>query len=49
MGPESSQVDALDVIDAMALEVAALTRRAVVAERRVVALEIEMARIKESK
>lgn len=42
MEPQSSQVDALAVIDALTLEVAALTRRAVVAEQRVVALEAEL-------
>jgi hypothetical protein len=49
MEPQSSQVDALAVIDALTLEVAALTRRAVVAEQRVVALETEKAGIKEKK
>ena len=49
MEPQSSQVDALAVIDALTLEVAALTRRAVVAEQRVVALEAEKAGIKEKK
>lgn len=39
MEPQSSQVDALAVIDGLALEVAALTRRAVVAEQRVIDLE----------
>lgn len=42
MEPQSSQVDALAVIDALTLEVATLTRRAVVAEQRVVALEAEL-------
>lgn len=42
MEPQSSQVDALAVIDALTLEVAALTRRAVVAEQQVVALEAEL-------
>lgn len=46
MEPQSSQVDALAVIDALALEVAALTKRAVIAEARVIDLENKM---KESK
>lgn len=37
------QVDAIQVIDALTLEIAALTRRAVVAEMRVAALEAEKA------
>ena len=41
-----SQIDAMTVIDALAMEVAALTKRAVVAEARVVDLESKM---KESK
>nr|DAI20945.1 MAG TPA: hypothetical protein [Caudoviricetes sp.] len=49
MEPQSSQVDALAVIDALTLEVATLTRRAVVAEQRVVAMEAEKAASKESK
>lgn len=44
MEPQTSQVDALAVIDALTLEIAALTRRAVVAEQRVVALEAELNR-----
>lgn len=40
--PQSSQVDALAVIDALTLEVATLTRRAVVAEQQVVALEARL-------
>ena len=36
---QNSQVDALAVIDALTFEVAALTRRAVVAEQRVIDLE----------
>jgi hypothetical protein len=39
--PQSTQVDALAVIDALTYEIAALTRRAVVAEQRVAALEAE--------
>lgn len=46
MEPQSSQVDALAVIDALTLEVAALTKRAVIAEARVIDLENKM---KESK
>lgn len=42
MEPQSNQVDALAVIDALTLEIAALTRRAVVAEQRIVALEAEL-------
>ena len=40
---EEAQVDALDVINALTLEIATLTRRAVVAEQRVAALEAEIA------
>lgn len=46
MESQSSQVDALAVIDALTLEVAALTKRAVIAEARVIDLENKM---KESK
>ena len=49
MEPQSSQVDALAVIDALTLEIATLTRRAVVAEQRIAALEAEKAQGKESK
>lgn len=35
----NNQVDAVAVIDALAFEVAALTRRAVIAEQRIVDLE----------
>ena len=38
---EEAQVDALGVINALTLEIAALTRRAVVAEQRVAQLEKE--------
>lgn len=38
-----SQVDAIQVINALTIEIAALTRRAVVAEQRVAALEAEKA------
>ena len=43
---DSSQVDAMTVIDALSMEVAALTKRAVIAEARVIDLENKM---KESK
>lgn len=46
MEPQSSQVGALAVIDALTLEIAALTKRAVIAEARVIDLENKM---KESK
>ena len=39
MTPQTPQVDALAVIDALTVEIAALTRRAVVAEQRVIDLE----------
>lgn len=42
----SSKIDAMAVIDALALEVASLTKRAVIAEARVADLENKM---KESK
>ena len=48
MEPQSSQVDAISVIDALTLEIAALTRRAVVAEQQVAALMAELNK-KESK
>lgn len=38
-----SEVDAVAVVNALTLEVAALTRRAVIAEQRVAALESERA------
>ena len=41
--PRNTQVDALAVIDALTYEIAALARRAVVAEQRVAALEAEKA------
>lgn len=49
MTPKSQQVDALAVIDALTLEIAALTRRAVIAEQRAAALEEEIVKTKESK
>nr|DAX53013.1 MAG TPA: hypothetical protein [Caudoviricetes sp.] len=39
MEPQAPQVDAVAVIDALTLEIAALTRRAVVAEQRARDLE----------
>jgi len=39
MTPQTPQVDALAVIDALTSEIAALTRRAVIAEQRVIDLE----------
>jgi hypothetical protein len=41
--PSGAQVDATQVVDALTLEIAALTRRAVIAEQRIVALEAELA------
>lgn len=49
MTPQTQQVDAIAVIDALTAEIAALTRRAVIAEQRAAALEIEMSNTKESK
>lgn len=46
---QTSQVDALAVIDALTLEIASLTRRAVVAEQQVAALMAEKTESKESK
>lgn len=43
MTPQAAQVDAIAVIDALAAEIAALTRRAVVAEQRAITLEAELA------
>lgn len=40
---QNSQVDATAVVDALTFEIAALTRRAVIAEQRIVALEAELA------
>jgi len=42
MEAQASQVDALAVIDALTMEIAALTRRAVVAEQQVEALMAEL-------
>lgn len=49
MTPQSQQVDALAVINALTSEIAALTRRAVIAEQRAAALEEEIVKTKESK
>lgn len=49
METQSTQVDALSVIDALTAEIAALTRRAVVAEQQVAALMAEKTENKESK
>lgn len=52
MTPQTQQVDALAVIDALTFEIAALTRRAVIAEQRVIDLEKRLqaaAETKESK
>lgn len=49
MTPQSQQVDALAVIDALTAEIAALTRRAVIAEQRAAALEEEIVKTKENK
>lgn len=52
MTSQTPQVDAIAVIDALTLEIAALTRRAVVAEQRALDLEKRlqaMAEKKESK
>ena len=52
MESQSTQVDAVAVVDALTYEIASLTRRAVIAEQRVAALEVELASVtnhKESK
>lgn len=52
METQSTQVDAIAVIEALTYEIATLTRRAVVAEQRAAALEAELAAVttpKESK
>ncbi len=41
--PQPVQVDATQVVDALTFEIAALTRRAVIAEQRVAALEAQAA------
>lgn len=42
MEPQAPQVDAVAVIDALTAEIAALTRRAVIAEQRVIDLERQL-------
>lgn len=49
MESQSTQVDALAVIDALTMEIATLTRRAVVAEQQVAALMAGKTENKESK
>lgn len=52
MEAPGTQVDAVAVVDALTYEIASLTRRAVIAEQRVAALEAELASVtnpKESK
>lgn len=44
MDTQNTQVDAIAVIDALTYEIAALTRRAVIAEQRAAALEAEKAK-----
>lgn len=39
MTPQAQQIDAVAVIDALTIEIAAATRRAVIAEQRVIDLE----------
>ena len=46
---EQSQVDAVAVIDGMALEIATLTRRAVIAEQRAIAAEQRVAALEAEK
>lgn len=46
MTPQAQQIDAMAVIDAMAIEIASLTKRAVIAEAHVAQLE---EKLKESK
>lgn len=43
METQGTQVDAVAVVDALTYEIASLTRRAVIAEQRVAALEAELA------
>nr|DAE82175.1 MAG TPA: hypothetical protein [Caudoviricetes sp.] len=49
METQGTQVDAIAVIDALTYEIATLTRRAVVAERRAAALEAELAAVTNTK
>lgn len=46
MTPQTPQVDAIAVIDALTAEIAALTRRAVIAEQRAAALDNEIAKMR---
>ena len=47
MTPQTQQVDAIAVIDALTAEIAALTRRAVIAEQRAAALETGLGPVNE--
>lgn len=47
MTPQTRQVDAIAVIDALTAEIAALTRRAVIAEQQAAALEAKLGTLKE--
>ena len=49
MTPQAPQVDAIAVIDALTMEIAAITRRAVVAEQRVIDLEKRLQAVSEKK
>ena len=49
MEAQTNQVDAMSVIDALTMEVAALTRRAVIAEQQVAALAAAQDKSKEGK
>ena len=49
MTPQTPQVDALAVIDALTAEIASLTRRAVIAEQRVIDLEKRLQAASEKK
>lgn len=49
MDNQGTQVDAIAVIDALTYEIAAATRRAVVAEQRAAALEAELATVTDPK
>jgi hypothetical protein len=49
MTPQTPQVDAIAVIDALTAEIAALTRRAVIAEQRVIDLEKRLQAASEKK
>lgn len=47
MTPQAQQVDAIAVIDALTAEIAALTRRAVIAEQQAATLEAKLDTLKE--